>query len=105
MSLAYDDIAHSKHTEDHPCSEEFCLPKCQHSQERQGAASAERAARRIINAWNNCLLDDAPQPDVESIAAIIREEVARCPNCGLTVIPMECLNPVCIRARSSGEPK
>jgi len=108
MSLAYDDIAHSKHTEDHPCSEEFCLPKCQHSQERQGAASAERAARRIINAWNNCLLDDAPQPDVESIAAIIREEVAQ-NVCGLNCSCHEdgelCHQCCMVPARSSGEPK
>jgi hypothetical protein len=69
-------------------------------------SSAERAARRI---WKLSIDAIAGRTDAiyseEVIAAIIREELARCPNCGLTVIPMECLNPVCIRARSSGEPK
>ena len=132
MSLAYDDIAHSKHTEDHPCSEEFCLPKCQHSQERQGAqraeapnvvlmstSSAERAARRISRRIVEIMRsrglvftsyrgqwDDVLKED--EIAAIIREEVTQ-NVCGLNCSCHEdgelCHQCCMVPARSSGEPK
>jgi hypothetical protein len=74
MSLAYDDIAHSKHTEDHPCSEEFCLPKCQHSQERQGAQRAEAPNVVPMSTSSSIIDDNSPTANMYGCEP--------CPKCG-----------------------